>query len=157
MQHQRQRRNDTELCCPTQRRSATYPWPISRREREKGAPEGPRQTRGKGYAPGWGVRDAARGHGGLPNRYGSPETIPPEHDEGNITRCLSDWLDMPLRDISASDVRQRHATIGKRNGPYKSNSVFRNFRAVFNDAQATHPELQDRPNPCVSLRRRWFK
>jgi integrase len=77
--------------------------------------------------------------------------------EGNITRCLSDWLDKPLRDISASDVRQCHATIGKRNGPYKSNSVFRNFRAVFNDAQATHRELQDRPNPCVSLRRRWFK
>jgi integrase len=77
--------------------------------------------------------------------------------ERHIGGYLSDWLERPLRDISANDVRQRHFKIGKLNGPYQANSVFRYFRAVFNDAQATHEELQDRPNPCVSLRRRWFK
>ena len=77
--------------------------------------------------------------------------------ERHIPGYLSDWLERPLRDISANEVRHRHLKIGKLNGPYQANSVFRYFRAVFNDAQATHAELQDRPNPCVSLRRRWFK
>ena len=77
--------------------------------------------------------------------------------ERHIPGYLSDWLERPLRDISASEVRHRHSKIGKLNGPYQANAVFRYFRAVFNDAQATHAELQDRPNPCVSLRRRWFK
>jgi integrase len=77
--------------------------------------------------------------------------------ETHIIGYLADWLERSLRDISANEVRHRHIKIGKLNGPYQANSVFRYFRAVFNDAQATHEELQDRPNPCVSLRRRWFK
>jgi integrase len=77
--------------------------------------------------------------------------------ERHIGRYLTDWLERPLQDISAGEVRQRHSRIGKLNGPYQANGVFRYLRAVFNDAQATHEELQDRPNPCVSLRRRWFK
>lgn len=72
-----------------------------------------------------------------------------------IENYLEDWLDRPLASIARSEVRKRHARIGKVNGPYMANGIFRCFRAVYNDAMAGHDGLP--ANPCIALRKRWFK
>lgn len=72
-----------------------------------------------------------------------------------LENYLTDWLERPLASITRTEVRERHKRIGKKNGPYMANGVFRQFRAVYNDAIAQHDGLPG--NPCVALRNRWFK
>lgn len=90
---------------------------------------------------------------GMKNAGRAPRSI--ADLEYRLENYLADWLDRPLAGITRSEVRERHNRIGKRNGPYMANGVFRHFRAVYNGALAQYDGLPS--NPCVALRNRWFK
>ena len=90
---------------------------------------------------------------GMKNAGRAPRSI--ADLEYRLENYLADWLDRPLAGITRAEVRERHNRIGKRNGPYMANGVFRHFRAVYNDALAQHDGLPS--NPCVALKNRWFK
>ncbi len=91
--------------------------------------------------------------GGMRNAGRAPRSI--ADLEYRLENYLADWLDRPLAGITRTEVRARHKRIGKKNGPYMANGVFRQFRAVYNDAIAQHDGIPG--NPCVALRNRWFK
>jgi integrase len=53
-------------------------------------------------------------------------------------RCLNymaDWMDLPIRIISADQVEERFKQITEKNGPTVANCCFRNLRAVINFAR----------------------
>lgn len=107
-----------------------------------------------GQAPSLTLRKAMQEYvGGMRNAGRSPRSI--ADLEYRLENYLTDWLDRPLANITRTEVRERHKRIGKKNGPYMANGVFRQFRAVYNDAIAQHDGLPG--NPCVALRNRWFK
>ncbi len=107
-----------------------------------------------GKAPRLTLRKAMHGYvRGMKNRGRAPRSI--ADLEYRLENYLVDWLDRPLVGITRTEVRERHSRIGKRNGPYMANGVFRHFRAVYNDALAQHDGLPS--SPCVALRNRWFK
>ena len=107
-----------------------------------------------GQAPKLTLRQATQNYvGGMRNAGRAARSI--ADLEYRVENYLADWLDRPLAGIARTEVRERHKKIGKKNGPYMANAVFRNFRAVYNDAVAQYDGLPG--NPCASLRNRWFK
>lgn len=107
-----------------------------------------------GQAPSLILRKAMQEYVGCMRNTGrSPRSI--ADLQYRLENYLTDWLDRPLASITRTEVRERHKRIGKKNGPYMANGVFRQFRAVYNDAIAQHDGLPG--NPCVTLRNRWFK
>ncbi len=107
-----------------------------------------------GRAPTLNLRKAMQDYvGGMRNAGRAPRSI--ADLEYRMKNYLADWLDRPLASITRTEVRERHKRIGKKNGPYMANGVFRNFRAIYNDALAQYDGLAS--NPCVALRNRWFK
>jgi integrase len=93
----------------------------------------------------------------------------PKSREGyrrDIERHLKDWLDKPLRDITAEMVEERHAQIkgaverganGRKlvNGAATANGVFRAFRALWNFASDRDEELGR--NPVGRLKKQWYR
>jgi integrase len=107
-----------------------------------------------GKTPRLTLRKAMHGYvEGMENRGRAPLSI--AELEYRLENYLADWLDRPLANITRTEVRERHKRIGKKNGPYIANGVFRHFRAIYYDALAQHDGLPS--NPCVALRNRWFK
>jgi len=84
----------------------------------------------------------------------------------SVLRCLSVWLDVPLRDLSREMVERRHRAIaeetakpgrsggGENTGAATADGAMRVLRAVYNAALDKDPTLP--PNP-VRLRKSWFK
>jgi integrase len=82
-----------------------------------------------------------------------------------IERHLEDWLDKPLREITAEMVEAKHAeikgTVERRakgralvNGGATANAVFRAFRALWNFASDRDPALGR--NPVPRLKGQWY-
>jgi integrase len=63
---------------------------------------------------------------------------------------LNDWLDLPLRDLTAEMVERRHHDIGGS----AANSTMRTMRALWNFALDRTPDLP--ANPIRRLRKQWF-
>lgn len=74
-----------------------------------------------------------------------------------VRRCLSDWLDVPIRNISKSMVyeRQKHLSVEH---PAQANLTMRILRALFTYARHAYTDHDDKPlldvNPVDSLRER---
>jgi len=79
-------------------------------------------------------------------------------------RFLSDWLDVPLRQLTRPMVRERHEAIANRayrpkkkdaarGGPVAANKVMRYLRALWNTGRREDPELPEAPTAV--LRKRW--
>jgi integrase len=71
----------------------------------------------------------------------------------SLDRYLADWLDVPLRALSRTMVRERHQKIAKKAGPYAANGAMRTLRAVWNTAQEEDEKLSESPTAAVQ----WFK
>ena len=86
----------------------------------------------------------------------------------SVERWLSDWLDVPLRDVNRESVEQRfrkiQATVAKRSngdganrssepGAASANGAMRTLRVLWNYAAHSVPDLPTNP---VKLSRRWF-
>lgn len=89
--------------------------------------------------------------------------------KATITRYLSDWLDLPLQDISADMVEARHREIKEQvaganakreksnwlvSGDASANSAMRVLRILYNHATPRVPDLP--PNPVTRLKGGWF-
>jgi integrase len=79
-----------------------------------------------------------------------------------IPRHLSNWLDLPLRDITPDMVEKKHASMqseiaarskGRYRGEVAANAVMTTLRAIWNDAALKSPMP---PNPVSRLKRMWF-
>ena len=66
---------------------------------------------------------------------------------------LRDWLDVPLRKLSRTMVRERHEKITRDAGPYAANGTMRVLRALWNTALGEDASLPEAPT--IALRRRW--
>jgi integrase len=65
---------------------------------------------------------------------------------------MSDWLDLPLIDITRPMVTALHIKIGDTNGnPYMANGVMRVLRAIWNRARKPHPHLPESPTRAVDF------
>lgn len=89
----------------------------------------------------------------------------------SVERWLKDWLDNPLRDITADMVEERFRKITKEvqqrvgadkkpnrsltPGAASANGAMRTLRVLWNFAEDRVPELP--PNPVARLRRSWHK
>lgn len=76
-----------------------------------------------------------------------------------IENHLGDWLDVPLRSITAHDVIARHKAItddvkrassGKRDGRGAANNVIVSFNAVWSYAEVIEPSLPQSPGRALS-------
>jgi integrase len=63
-----------------------------------------------------------------------------------VERHLKDWLDLPLRDLTAEMIERRHRAIGGA----AANSTMRTLRVLWNLADERHPD------PVRRLKRQWF-
>jgi integrase len=79
-----------------------------------------------------------------------------------IDRAFRDWRNRPLQDISKAMVQQRHAWLGRRNGPHYANNALRLLRALYNYAAAAYDNPEGQPlisaNPVSVLThtRAWY-
>lgn len=63
-------------------------------------------------------------------------------------KYLAEWVDRPLRAIERVAVRELHAHLSRKHGPYLANRVMRHVRAVWNTALKEH----DLPaNPTIAV------
>lgn len=73
-----------------------------------------------------------------------------------IEKHLEDWLDRPLRSITRTMCRERHAELARKDedggGDYVANRVMRNFRASWNTAAKEHEDLPVCPTIAVQWR-----
>lgn len=88
----------------------------------------------------------------LRKRERAPRTIA---DVGAVVcRYLSDWNDIPIRDIRRSTVRERHERISNRHGKAVANHALGAFRAAYNHALKVVDEpdtLPDNPVKAVTF------
>jgi integrase len=87
---------------------------------------------------------------------------------GAVLRHLAPWLDLPLREVTAEMVEDRHAAIaagvkrrnlgnsggGPATGAASANGTMRAFRALWNFAAERDPDLP--ANPVRRLKRAWY-
>jgi integrase len=66
-------------------------------------------------------------------------------------RGLGDWLEVPLRKLTPSMVRERHEAIGKKRGHYAANKTMRYFRAFWNTARKEDTSLPASPTIAVEM------
>jgi integrase len=74
---------------------------------------------------------------------------------GMVARHLGDWLDRPLRDLTADMIEDRHVVVGKSTGPAAANLTMRTLRAIWNFAEDRDSTLPI--NPARRLKRAWFE
>lgn len=67
----------------------------------------------------------------------------------DINKCLSDWLDMPLAEITTDMVQKRHKEISREHAG-QANTVMRILRALFNYSMEVYPDLI-KSNPVQRL------
>lgn len=67
----------------------------------------------------------------------------------DFNKCLSDWLETPLTDITTDMVKKRHSEISAKH-PGQANTVMRVLRALFNYSIEVYPELI-KSNPVQRL------
>lgn len=86
--------------------------------------------------------------------------------EGAVHRCLSDWQNKPIIEITKDMVERRHKQLSNANGPRgkgeaQAHQVMRVLRCLFNYAMATcensegHSILQDNPVRRLSQIKAW--
>jgi hypothetical protein len=80
----------------------------------------------------------------------SPATIAGYQD--HVERLFGDWADKPLAQLGADPkaIADRHEAISAANGPTIANGAMRTFRAVYNHACKTAPDLPAR-NPVYAV------
>jgi integrase len=72
----------------------------------------------------------------------------------NIEKYLADWLELPLRTITADMIEARHRSLAADVGAFTANVSMRTFRILWN---FTAERVSDLPaNPVKILRRQWF-
>jgi integrase len=69
----------------------------------------------------------------------------------HIEHGLRDWLDLPLRKLTPTMLRERHEAIGKERGHYAANKTMRYFRAIWNTAQKEDTSLSVSPTIAVEM------
>jgi len=75
-----------------------------------------------------------------------------------IERNLSDWLDIPLAEISAEQIIHRHAADAARRGPAWATRNLRIFRTVYRFAKAVHRGmLPECPTDILSDLHMWHR
>lgn len=67
----------------------------------------------------------------------------------DLNKCLSDWLDTPLTEITTDMVQKRHKELSVKH-PGQANTVMRVLRALFNYSIEVYPELI-KSNPVQRL------
>ena len=79
----------------------------------------------------------------------------------SVERHLTDWLDRPLKEITAEMVEDRHRSIaagvaraGLYSGHASANAAMRVLRTLYNFAAKRNPALP--ANPVRRLKRQWF-
>lgn len=68
-------------------------------------------------------------------------------------RYLRDWLNRPIREISRSDIRERHTRIGENHGRPTANRAMAAFRAIYNTMLKEHESFP--VNPTIAVH--WYK
>jgi len=88
----------------------------------------------------------------LRKRERAPRTI--SDVDAVVRRCLSDWNDVPIRDIKRSTVRERNERITNQYGKAVANHALGLFRAAYNHALKVVDEpdlLPDNPVKAVTF------
>ncbi|WP_082601913.1 integrase family protein [Phenylobacterium sp. Root700] len=88
--------------------------------------------------------------GHLVRKARSPATL--RHYGDHVERLLVDWLDLPLSVLGEEPrlVADRHDAISRENGPAIANGAMRSFRAIYNHARKTAPQLPHQ-NPAFAV------
>ena len=79
-----------------------------------------------------------------------------------VDRAFRDWRNQSLSEITKTMVQQRHAWLGRRNGPHYANNALRLLRALYNFAAAAYDDAEGHPlvplNPVSVLTqtRAWY-
>lgn len=73
--------------------------------------------------------------------------------EDLVERYLSDWRNLPLAEITRTQISDRHTRIGNKHGKVTANRAMRVFRAVFNSASKKYEHLPECPTIAVD----WYK
>jgi integrase len=71
--------------------------------------------------------------------------------QAKIDAHLTDWLDLPLIEITRDICQQRHEKIGENNGTYMANGCMRVLRAIWRRARRQYPELPESPTANVDF------
>lgn len=74
-----------------------------------------------------------------------------------MKRYLSDWLPIPLAEITKEMISRRHSRIGEENGPYVANKTMRILSAFFNFANATYDICPINPVLYLTRVKAWYK
>ena len=97
------------------------------------------------------------------NEYLTVKTLAPRtvaDYKKTVERNLSDWLRIPMRDITPAMVDLRYRNIADRSTS-EANKAFRIFRAIYNDAHDSKLGEDRKPllpeNPTSILKRQWKK
>ena len=95
----------------------------------------------------------------LERRHLKPKTV---NDIANAMLLFQDWMNKPLKDITADMVVRRHKMLGERS-PARANLSMRYLRAIFNFAIAEYanadgaPILTQNPVTHLSRTRAWYR
>jgi integrase len=72
-----------------------------------------------------------------------------QHDQAQIDRYLTGWLDRRVADISQDSIRALHTKVGEEHGKFAANRLLALLSTAFNRAG----ELWTGPNPCRHVQR----